>query len=41
MQNWKFIFSAVQEILGGHKIGKVGHMTRATPSFDEFFIFFV
>jgi len=33
------VSSAVQEILGGPKIRKVSHVTRAMPPIDEVFIF--
>ena len=39
MQNLRFVSSAVPEILGGPKIWKVGHVTRATSTFDQLFIF--
>ena len=39
MQNFKFLASAVPEILGGPKIGKVGHVTQATPLLTIFYFF--
>ena len=40
VKNLRFVSSAIAEILGGHKIWKVGHVTLTTPPFDPFLIFY-